>query len=100
MTIALSVHPETAPLSDSEGLAWLEWNADTDWLHFSSDALSLLGLKPTEAPKTESDFSYLFDKSSRNKLAIAFEDLLTQGQTASVELLRQTSAPFRCHEQL
>jgi PAS domain S-box-containing protein len=92
MTIALSVHPETAPLSDSEGLAWLEWNADTDWLHFSSDALSLLGLKPTEAPKTESDFSYLFDKSSRNKLAIAFEDLLTQGQTASVELLRQTSA--------
>ena len=92
MTIALSAHPETAPLYGSEGRAWLEWNADTDKLHLSSAALRLFQLTDSNPPENEIAFGVIFDKPNRNKLAIAFEDILTQGEPVSVELLHQTSA--------
>ncbi|MCA3325605.1 MAG: response regulator [Roseomonas sp.] len=92
MTIALPAHPQAAPMSGSEGNAWLEWDTDNDQLHLSPGALALLRLAPTAAPKNETEFSGLFDKPNRNKLAIAFEDILTQKQQVSLELLRQTSA--------
>jgi PAS domain S-box-containing protein len=92
MTIALSAHPETAPLYGSEGRAWLEWNADTDKLHLSSAALRLLQLADSDAPENEIAFGEFFDKPNRNKLAIAFEDILTQEGPVSIELLHQTSA--------
>ena len=92
MTIALSAHPKTAPLYGSEGRAWLEWNADTDKLHLSSAALRLLQLADSNPPENEIAFGAFFDKLNRNKLAIAFEDTLTQEGPVSVELLHQTSA--------
>jgi hypothetical protein len=79
-------------LYGSEGRAWLEWNADTDKLHLSSAALRLLQLADSDAPENEIAFGEFFDKPNRNKLAIAFEDILTQGESVSVELLRQFSA--------
>ncbi len=92
MTIALSPHPETAPLYGSERRAWLEWNADTDRITLSSAALHLLQLTTSDAPQSEIAFGEFFDIPNRNKLAIAFEDILTQEGSVSVELLHQTSA--------
>jgi PAS domain S-box-containing protein len=92
MTIALPIHPEAAPLSGSEGRAWLEWNADTDKLHLSSAALRLLQLADSILPQSEIAFGEFFDIPNRNKLAIAFEEILTQEGPVSVELLHQTSA--------
>jgi len=89
MTITLPPHPAAAPLSVSEGQAWLEWNADTDELILSSAALELFGLAPTEAPRGEAGLVTLFKKPSQSKLAIALEDILAQQGTACVELLRQ-----------
>jgi PAS domain S-box-containing protein len=92
MTIALPSHPQAVPLSGSEGRAWLEWNADTDKLHLSSATLRLLQLAESDAPENEIAFGEFFDKPNRNKLAIAFEDILTQEGPVSIELLHQTSA--------
>jgi len=92
MTIALPIHPEAAPLSGSEGRAWLEWNADNDRIILSSAALRLLQLTTSDAPQSEIAFGEFFDIPNRNKLAIAFEDILTQEGPVSVELLHQTSA--------
>jgi PAS domain S-box-containing protein len=92
MTIALPVNPEAAPLSGSEGRVWLEWNADTDKLLFSSAALRLLQMKPSDVPESEIAWGEFFDKPNRNKLAIALEDILTLREPVSVELLRETSA--------
>ena len=92
MTIALPKHPEAAPVSGSEGRAWLEWHADTDRIILSSAALRLLQLTTSDAPQSEIAFGEFFDIPNRNKLAIAFEDILTQEGPVSVELLHQTSA--------
>jgi hypothetical protein len=92
MTIALPKHPEAAPVSGSEGRAWLEWNADTDRIILSSAALRLLQFTISDAPQSEIAFGEFFDIPNRNKLAIAFEDILTQEGLVSVELLHQTSA--------
>jgi PAS domain S-box-containing protein len=92
MTIALPKHPEAAPVSGSEGRAWLEWHADTDRIILSSAALRLLQLTTSDAPQSEIAFGEFFDIPNRNKLAIAFEDILTQEAPVSVELLHQTSA--------
>ena len=92
MTIALPKHPEAAPVSGSEGRAWLEWHADTDRIILSSAALRLLQLTTSDAPQSEIAFGEFFDIPNRNKLAIAFEDILTQEGLVSVELLHQTSA--------
>ena len=92
MTIALPKHPEAAPVSGSEGRAWLEWHADTDRIILSSAALRLLQLTTSDAPQSEIAFGEFFDIPNRNKLAIAFEDILTQEGSVSVELLHQTSA--------
>ncbi|MCX7368809.1 MAG: PAS domain-containing protein, partial [Alphaproteobacteria bacterium] len=92
MTIALPKHPEAAPVSGSEGRAWLEWHADTDRIILSSAALRLLQLTTSDAPQSEIGFGEFFDIPNRNKLAIAFEDILTQEGPVSVELLHQTSA--------
>ena len=95
MTITLPHYPSTGPLPVSEGLAWLEWNAEADELHFSSLALNLLGLKPSEAPTSEVELVALFKKPSQSKLAIALEDILTQGECRPIELLRRTPAGVR-----
>ena len=92
MTIALPKHPEAAPVSGSEGRAWLEWHADTDRIILSSAALRLLQLTTSDAPQSEIAFGEFFDIPNRNKLAIAFEDILTREGPVSVELLHQTSA--------
>ena len=92
MTIALPKHPEAVPVSGSEGRAWLEWHADTDRIILSSAALRLLQLTTSDAPQSEIAFGEFFDIPNRNKLAIAFEDILTQEGPVSVELLHQTSA--------
>ena len=92
MTIALPIHPEAAPLSGSEGRAWLEWHADTDRIILSSAALRLLQLTTSDAPQSEIAFGEFFDIPNRNKLAITFEEILTQEGPVSVELLHQTSA--------
>ena len=92
MTIALPIHPEAAPLSGSEGRAWLEWHADTDRIILSSAALHLLQLTTSDAPQSEIAFGEFFDIPNRNKLAITFEEILTQEGPVSVELLHQTSA--------
>lgn len=82
--------PAAEPAPASEARAWLEWNADTDELHLSSAALELLGLTPSQTPRRETELVTLFKKPSQSKLAIALEDILTQGQNQPVELLRQT----------
>jgi PAS domain S-box-containing protein len=92
MTITLPQYPLAKSWPASESHAWLEWNADTDELHFSPAALELLGLQPMEAPAHEAELVALFKKPSQSKLAIALEDILTQGECQAVELLRQTSA--------
>ena len=92
MTITLPQYPPAEPVPASEGRAWLEWNADTDELQLSAAAQELLGLQPMEAPVQEAELVALFKKPSQSKLAIALEDILTQGECQAVELLRQTSA--------
>jgi PAS domain S-box-containing protein len=92
MTITLPQYPPAEPVPASEGRAWLEWNADTDELQLSAAAQELLGLQPMEAPAHEAELVALFKKPSQSKLAIALEDILTQGECQAVELLRQTSA--------
>jgi PAS domain S-box-containing protein len=92
MTITLPQHPSAEPLPASEGRPWLEWNAEADELQFSAAALDLLGLQPSEAPQREAELVALFKKPSQSKLAIALEDILTQGECRPVELLRRTPA--------
>ena len=92
MTMTLPQHPTAKSWPASESHAWLEWNADTDQLHLSPAALELLGLQPMEAPTHEAELVALFKKPSQSKLAIALEEILTQGEYQTVELLRQTSA--------
>ncbi len=92
MTITLPQYPPAEPVPASEGRAWLEWNADKDELQLSAAAQELLGLQPMEAPAHEAELVALFKKPSQSKLAIALEDILTQGECQAVELLRQTSA--------
>jgi PAS domain S-box-containing protein len=70
----------------------LEWNADTDELQLSATALEVLGFQPAEAPAHEAELVALFKKPSQSKLAIALEDILTQGECRPVELLRKTPA--------
>lgn len=90
MTIPLPTHPATETLYRSEGRAWMEWNADTDELLFSPAALDLLGLTSSDAPRHEAELVTLFKKPSQSKLAITLEDILTQRETSSVELLCQS----------
>ncbi|MCA3282563.1 MAG: response regulator [Roseomonas sp.] len=92
MTITLPQYPPAERLHASEGRAWLEWNADTDDLQFSAAALDLLHLKPSEAPQREAELVAVFKAQSQSKLAIALEDILTQGECRQVELLRKTPA--------
>lgn len=92
MTITLSQYPPAEPWPASEGRAWLEWNADTDELQLSATALEVLGFQPAEAPAHEAELVALFKKPSQSKLAIALEDILTQGECRPVELLRKTPA--------
>jgi PAS domain S-box-containing protein len=92
MTMTLPQYPTAQSWPASESHAWLEWNADTDQLHLSPAALALLGLQPMEAPAHEAELVALFKKPSQSKLTIALEEILTQGECQTVELLRQTSA--------
>lgn len=61
-------------------------------MQLSAAALELFGLTPSEAPANEVELVALFKKQSQSKLAIALEDILTQGHCRSVELLRKTPA--------
>ena len=95
MTITLSQYAQAEPMPASEGHAWLEWNAEVDGLQLSAAAIDLLRLAPSEAPANEVELVALFKKPSQSKLAIALEDILTQGECRPVELLRKTPVGVR-----
>lgn len=95
MTITLSQYAQAEPMPASEGHAWLEWNAEVDGLQLSAAAIDLLRLAPSEAPANEVELVALFKRPSQSKLAIALEDILTQGECRPVELLRKTPAGVR-----
>lgn len=91
MTITLAQYPPAEPMPASEGRTWLQWNADTDELQLSAAAIDLLRLTPSEVPANEAALVTLFKKPSQSTLAIALEDIVTQGECRPVELLRRTS---------
>ena len=95
MNITLSQYAQAESMPSSEGLAWLEWNAEVDGLQLSAAAIDLLRLALSEAPANEFELAALFKKPSQSKLAIALEDILTQGECRPVELLRKTPAGVR-----
>lgn len=84
--------PQETPFNGAETRAWMEWNPDKDEIFLSPAALAALGLTRAEAPRREAELVALFKKPSQSSLSIALEDILTQQDSRSVELLRQTPA--------
>jgi PAS domain S-box-containing protein len=90
MPLKRSIFPNANNTPTLEDLAWLEWRPDTDRLLLSAAAIRMLQIDASLIPETQFSLMQLFEKNSRNKLAITFEDIVNSGKPQAIELLRST----------
>jgi hypothetical protein len=84
MPLKRLIFPNANSTSTLEDLAWLEWRPDTDRLLLSAAAIRMLQIDASLIPETQFSLMQLFEKNSRNKLAITFEDIVNSGKQQSI----------------
>ena len=95
MPIKMLACPDPTDATIPDASAWLAWDADNDSLSISPAAKELLWLDEAKLPTTQLALTQLFEKQSRNKLAITLEDVLNSDGSQAIELLRPTPRGLR-----
>ena len=84
MPIKMLACPDPTDATIPDATAWLAWDADNDSLSISPAAKELLWLDEAKLPTTQLALTQLFEKQSRNKLAITLEGLCCGVQRTGV----------------